>query len=164
MTMRRFLLLILCAGLPGSFARGASVDYTRDIKPLLKSHCYSCHGALKQEANLRADTAASLRKGGESGPALLAKEPVENHPIIRRITSADPATRMPQESKPLSAAEIALLKAWVEQGAVAPADEQPEVDPSKHWSFQPIVRPAIPTVKRADWVGNPIDAFIAADQ
>ena len=49
-----FLALVLsCAPL----ARGADVDYLRDIKPLLKHHCYACHGALKQEAKLRVDTA-----------------------------------------------------------------------------------------------------------
>jgi hypothetical protein len=118
---------------------------------------------LKQEAGLRLDTVASARKGGERGPALLAGRPAVESQIVRRITSGDPAVRMPQESKPLSAQEIATLTAWVEQGGVAPADEQPEADPRQHWSFQPVVRPPVPAVKRSDWVRNPIDAFLGAE-
>ena len=53
-------------------AQDASVDYGRDIKPILRERCYACHGALKQESGLRLDTAASLLKGGESGPAVVA--------------------------------------------------------------------------------------------
>ena len=53
-------------------AEETAVDYTRQIKPVLKSHCYACHGALKQQGNLRLDTAAAMLKGGDGGPALVA--------------------------------------------------------------------------------------------
>ena len=46
------------------------VDYATQIKPLLQARCYACHGALKQQAGLRLDTAASILRGGESGPAI----------------------------------------------------------------------------------------------
>ena len=54
---------------------------------------------------------------------------------------------MPPEGKPLTAEQIALLKAWIEQGAKAPADEKPETDPAKHWAFQPVQRPAVPALR-----------------
>ena len=162
--MRRAILtVLLCALLPVGAVRAADVDYLRDVKPLLKHHCYTCHGALKQEAGLRLDTAESARKGATDGPVLLVGKPAAESPIVRRITSTDAAVRMPQESKPLSDKEIAILTAWVAAGGNGPADEQPETDPKKHWSFQPVARPSVPAVKNAAWVRNPIDAFLAAD-
>src|SRR5690349_4479020 len=75
------------------------VDYLRDIKPILKERCFACHGGLKQQAGLRLDTGASIRLGGDSGPAAIAGQPASS-PLIARITSADPTIRMPSEGKP----------------------------------------------------------------
>src|SRR4051812_10583277 len=98
-------LVALCA----ASARGAEVDYLRDVKPLLKQHCYSCHGAMKQASKLRLDTGGSIRKGGETGPAVIIGKgkPLSESPIVRRITSTDPAVRMPHEGKPLTQQQIA---------------------------------------------------------
>ena len=68
---------------------------------------------------------------------------------------------MPPEGKPLSPEQIALVKSWVKQGALSPADETPEEDPSKHWAFVKPIRPKLPTVRNRKWVQNPIDALIA---
>src|SRR5215218_8105402 len=106
-----------------SAARGAEVDYARDVKPLLKQHCYTCHGALKQEAGLRLDTVEFARKGGEHGPALLAGKPPGESRIIQKISSTDAAKRMPREAKALTETEIATLSAWIAQGATGVADE-----------------------------------------
>jgi hypothetical protein len=65
------------------------------------------------------------------------------------------------EGEPLSPNDIALLKTWIDQGAAAPHEKPPE-DPRKHWAFRPPIRPALPAVRNAGWVRNPIDAFIAA--
>jgi hypothetical protein len=54
-----------------------------------------------------------------------------------------------------------LLRDWIAAGAPGPADERPEADPHDHWAFRPIVRPAVPLVRNAGWVENPIDAFVA---
>ena len=51
---------------------------------------------------------------------------------------------MPPEGKPLTAEQIAVLKAWIDQGAKAPADEKPEADPRSHWAFRNPVRPPLP--------------------
>lgn len=95
------------------------VDYARQIKPILKERCYSCHGALKQNGKLRLDTVALLKKGGKNGNAA-------NHLLIERVTDADESSRMPPEGKPLTAEQIALLRAWMAQGATGPAEEKPE--------------------------------------
>ncbi len=63
----------------------------------------------------------------------------------------------------MPAAQIAKLRAWIAQGAAAPANEQPESDPRTHWAFRAPVRPAVPTVNDPAWVHHPIDAFLAAE-
>lgn len=137
------------------------VDYVRNVKPILSTHCYACHGVLKSEAALRLDTAAAALKGGDSGPTLVPGKPDASE-LIRRVTSDDESVRMPAEGKPLSKDQIAILSKWIGQGARAPADEKPQLDPRQHWSFQSPVRPDVPSVEHRQRVRNPIDAFIVA--
>lgn len=136
------------------------VDYLRQIKPLLAERCYSCHGARKQEASLRLDTAAAAIHSGDSGAAVVPGD-VDGSELIRRVTSGDDAERMPPEGKPLKPEQVALLRTWIAQNATAPSDEHPEADPRDHRAFRPIVRPPVPKVADANWVRNPIDAFVA---
>ena len=141
--------------------------YEKTIKPLLGARCQACHGALKQESGLRVDTAAALRAGGDSGPALVPGDAAVSL-ILARVSDPDPATRMPPEgeAEPLGSAEVAALAAWIDAGAHGPADEQPEPDPRQHWAFQPRLRPELPAVSLPAWRGrvrNPIDAFLAHD-
>ena len=135
-------------------------DYLTQIKPLLRGRCFSCHGALKQESGLRLDTTSFIQRGGDSGAAVTKGKPGESL-ILSRVTSTDPDVRMPpaQESEPLSEKQIALLRAWIEAGAPAPADEKAEADPREHWAFQPVKRPTVPKEK-SEWGRNPIDAFL----
>ncbi len=72
------------------------VDYSKDIKPLLQSRCYVCHGALKQKASLRLDTVESMLKGGKSGAAILPGDPSHSL-LIQRVTSTNLDERMPPE-------------------------------------------------------------------
>jgi hypothetical protein len=141
------------------------VDYLRDIKPILSARCYACHGALKQRSGLRLDTAALLRQGGDHGPAISIGNSADSL-IIRHLTGSHGLRRMPPqtEGEPLTARQIGLIGTWVDQGAVAPADEKPEADPREHWGFRAPVRPAVPVVREPAWVRNPIDAFIGADR
>eukprot|EP00456_Euglypha_rotunda_P035726 TRINITY_DN274_c0_g2_i5.p1 TRINITY_DN274_c0_g2~~TRINITY_DN274_c0_g2_i5.p1 ORF type:complete len:1100 (-),score=288.09 TRINITY_DN274_c0_g2_i5:1287-4586(-) len=139
-----------------------TIDYLRQIKPILRERCYACHGVLKQEAGLRLDTAASAIKGGDSGAAIKSDAP-EGSLLLERITATDDTTRMPPEGEPLKPAEIAAFKGWILGGAKAPADEQPERDPREHWAFRTPTRPQVPRIAN-DWIKNPIDAFIAKEQ
>ena len=133
------VVLLSAAGLPAA----EPVDYVRDVKPLLKERCYACHGALKQKGKLRLDTVAAMTEGGRNGPAVDPGDPAGSL-LIERVADPDDTHRMPPEGKPLTAAQIALLKAWIGTGAKAPKDEQPEADPRSHWAFQPPKRPADP--------------------
>src|SRR5947209_4969820 len=139
------------------------VDYLREVKPLLASRCISCHGAIRQKARLRLDTADLLRKGGRSGPAVVPGKHAESL-LIERVTGAGGARRMPpaSEGAALRDQDIAILKAWIDQGARAPAEPIPP-DPRRHWAFQEPVRQAVPpSMPPSHWGRNPVDGFLTA--
>jgi mono/diheme cytochrome c family protein len=143
-----------------SAAADEQVDYLKEIKPLFAQRCVACHGALKQKAGLRLDTAASAIKGGRNGAAVEPGNPAGSL-LLKRVTAADESERMPPEGEPLTPPQLALLRRWIGQGAQAPANEEPEKGATAHWAFQPRVRPPVPVVRGAHWVRNPVDAFIA---
>ncbi|OWK36433.1 PSD1 and planctomycete cytochrome C domain-containing protein [Fimbriiglobus ruber] len=138
----------------------APVDYVKDVKPILRARCYSCHGALQQKGKLRVDSGDLLRKGGVSGPAVRPDTPGLSQ-LLLRVAEKDPEERMPPEGQPLTDKEIATLKAWVEQGAKVPLNDKPEADPRDHWAFRKPVRPVIPAPIGKAWGGNPVDALLA---
>ncbi len=158
----RWILFSVFVALVPVASVGAAVDYVKDVKPLLRERCYSCHGALKQKAKLRLDTVGLMLKGGEDGAVIERGKP-EKSLIIGRVTNSDPEERMPppHEGEPFTAAQVAMLREWIAAGAPAPADEKPETDPKEHWAFRPRVRPAVPSVANQKWVRNPVDAFIS---
>src|SRR3954470_1885831 len=114
------------ATLSAPLLAAAPVDYVRDVKPILKQNCYRCHGASQQKSGLRLDTAAALRAGGDSGPSIKTGK-VEDNLLLQVVTgTSDDVAQMPYKKPALPASDVATLRAWVEQGALAPADEEPE--------------------------------------
>src|SRR5262245_10109157 len=158
--MRLHLLPLLL--LTVNAAAADRVDYLRDVKPVLAQKCFACHGALKQQSGLRLDAVQLIRTGGDSGAAIVPGRPAES-PLLMRVSATDIDVRMPPEGEgePLDARQLAIVSSWIEQGAQAP-DEPLPPNPRDHWAYKSPVRPAIPTVKRMQWVRNPLDAFIAA--
>ncbi len=139
------------------------VDFARDIRPILATHCYQCHGADKQESGLRLDIVKGLVQGGNSGPAVMTGKSTESL-LIQAVSGAADVAKMPPKGPPLQPAQIELLSRWIDQGAKL-ADESSAGDPrrkSTHWSFQPLTHPRPPQVNGLAWVRNPIDAFILA--
>jgi cytochrome c553 len=144
-----------------------AVDYLRDVKPILRQHCYNCHGALRQNGGLRLDHISFIREGGDRGTALAAtgKESL----LVRALQAGEDSSRgdmerMPREAKPLSDEQVATLAAWIDAGAPTP-DEPLPTDPRQHWSFQKPVRPPLPPAgaEHPDWASHPIDRFLAAE-
>ena len=133
----------------------------RQVKPLLAGRCLSCHGVLKQEASLRLDTAASIRNGGDSGPAIKPGDSVASL-LLQRVTSDDESVRMPphESARPLTSEEVSILARWVDEGASFPEQEKPESDPKDHWAFRAVTRPS-PPLYRDPTSENPVDAFLA---
>ncbi|MEE3218607.1 MAG: c-type cytochrome domain-containing protein, partial [Planctomycetota bacterium] len=127
--MRHVLLLVSAfLLLANRTAATAEVDYIDDVKSMLRHRCFACHGPLKQESELRLDTAAAIRRGGDNGPAIKSGK-ADKSLLIEKVTAADPDARMPPEGDPLTKQQIEILKAWINAGGPAPADEQPEKDP-----------------------------------
>jgi cytochrome c553 len=154
--MKHILAVLLGGCLPFA-ADGAPVDYLSDVKPLLATHCYKCHGATQQKNGLRLDTAAAALKGGERGPAIKPGRS-EDSLLIQVVRGTHPeVTRMPYKRTPLEDAAISTLAAWIDAGAGAPENESP--DTAKHWAFIPPVRPPVPAVAAAK---HPVDAFVLA--
>jgi len=102
----------------GKLASGPNtVDFYRDVRPILEAKCYDCHQGDKAKAGLRLDSLASALKGGEGdGPGIVPYKPSKSS-MIERITSVDPDEIMPAKGGPLSAKEIEVLKRWIEEGA-----------------------------------------------
>ncbi len=144
-------------------AAGRKVDFTRDIRPILASRCYQCHGPEKQKAELRLDTRAGGLKGGEAGPVIVPGQSARSL-LVQLVVGMDPDKRMPAKGPLLTAEQIGLLRAWIDQGAVWP--EVPGavqvVAKVDHWAFKAPVRPALPAVRERGWPRNPIDRFVLA--
>ena len=156
--------LVLWGGLAGAGAAGGTARYEQSVKPLLRQRCVACHGALKQKGGLRLDTAAGLRRGGETGPAAQPGDSADSL-LLQRIAAEDPDERMPppHEGEPFTAGQRQVLQEWIEAGMPAPADEVPEADPRQHWSFGAVPPPILPPAIQARG-GNPIDAFLGSYQ
>lgn len=140
------------------------IDFIKDIQPILAASCYSCHGTDNQEAGLRLDARKTAFEGGDSGSVILKGDSAKS-PLIHLVARIDPEMVMPPEGEgdPLTAAQVGLLRAWIDQGAVWPDSVAvpKNAEPWRtHWAFQPINRPDVPPVKNSLWVRNPIDAFI----
>jgi mono/diheme cytochrome c family protein len=138
------------------------VDYLQKIKPLLGLRCTTCHGPLKQNGELRLDAAVLIRKGGDSGPAIKPGKPNKSL-LLDALLDRNGVSQMPAEGKPLNPKEIDLIRKWIEQGAVAPADEQIANDPRLHWAYRVPKRSPIPSPQQAGRVRNPIDAFLSVE-
>jgi len=130
-------------------------DFAADIRPILKTHCYSCHGPEKQEAGLRLDTKEGLEKGGASGPLFKTGDPKASL-IYRRITSDEDGAQMPMGFAPLSKKKTDAVAAWIAGGAKI-ADSGAE---ARHWAYVKPLKPVpkiIPDHRRG---AQPIDAFV----
>lgn len=91
------------------------VTFDDHIAPILKRHCWQCHGDGKQEAGLNLATYANAVKGGSGGAVLVAGRASSSR-LFQAVTAEDPAERMPPQNDPLPKEQIALLKAWIETG------------------------------------------------
>jgi mono/diheme cytochrome c family protein len=138
------------------------------IRPVLAERCYSCHsaGAKSIKGDFRLDTRETLLKGGGSGkPAVVPGNPAGS-PLIVSIKWADENFRMPPKAEHrLTPEQVADFEKWVLMGAPDPRTGGPTAAPAAntaktHWAFQKPKEPAVPAVKRAEWVKSPIDAFV----
>lgn len=132
-----------------------SVEFNRDIRPVLSDKCFACHGPdpSSREADLRLDTEQSA-KSDRGGHAAIVPGLVDQSDLIRRITTLDSAERMPPEhaGPPLTESEVQLLSRWIEEGAPW----------QMAWTYVPPRTHELPTIKNVAWPINWIDRFILA--
>src|SRR5260370_32482578 len=91
------------------------IDFSKEIKPIFEASCIKCHGRGRAKGDFRLDTRETILKGGESGPALVAGNSAESH-LIELVMGFDPDSLMPKKGSRLTAQEIGLLRAWIDQG------------------------------------------------
>ncbi len=92
------------------------IDFHADIKPIFEQRCFQCHGPHRPKGGFRLDNAASAWRGGDSGAALIPGDSTNSY-LIHLIAQLDPASVMPPEGEPLTAEQVGLLRAWIDQGA-----------------------------------------------
>lgn len=153
------LVLFACAVLP---ERGAALevpDFNRDIRPILSNNCFHCHGPDEEsrkggQDGLRLDTAEGARMDLGGGAFAIVPGQPERSELIARLVTPDRDELMPPPAsgKTLTAAEIDLLRRWIQAGAPY----------ARHWSYEPPRRPALPAVKEGSWAQGPLDRFILA--
>src|SRR3954452_14976590 len=105
------LALSLAPGAPAPAQPPKKIDFAHDIVPILKARCAECHTNGKYKGSLSLDTREALLKSKAAVPGQAAASE-----LIRRVSSSDPAERMPPKGPALSAREVDLLRAWVDQG------------------------------------------------
>lgn len=139
------------------------IDFRADVEPIFAKHCQSCHGAEKRESNFRLDLEGPAKAGGDFGEAAIVPGDGAGSPVVRYAAGLD--LEMPPEGPPLSAEQVGILRAWIDQGATWPQSPEGHDDSetltTDHWSFQELSRPNTPEVNDA-WISGPIDAFILA--
>jgi mono/diheme cytochrome c family protein len=146
-------------------APGPAPQFETDVRPILAARCFECHGADTQESKLDLRSVSAMLRGGRGGPVLVRGAP-ERSELLEMLSSGQ---MPPGKSQRLPAEQIALIRRWVEAGA--PAAEkviEPSLDAffspeeQRHWAFQPLARPKVPTVSRLDRARTPVDAFLLA--
>ncbi len=138
----------------------SQVDYLSQVAPILKKNCYPCHGARVQTNGLRLDSRQHALRGGDSGKPLIVPGK-SGHSFLFQVLSAtesDSFKRMPPSPTLLGAADIDLIRRWIDEGAQWPE----EVRSLQHWAFVKPVRPSLPKIEDQAWVRNPIDSFVLA--
>lgn len=150
------------------------LTFEKHVRPILKAHCFHCHGeAGVMEAELDVRLRRWLVRGGDSGEALVPGD-AESSLLIERMVSGE----MPPGDEQVASEEIAIIQAWIQQGAITARPEPESLSGGDYftqeersfWSFQPIRRPQVPipvaepddreTQKQIERLNGPVDAFI----
>ncbi|HTD85823.1 MAG TPA: DUF1549 domain-containing protein, partial [Candidatus Binatia bacterium] len=144
--------------LPAPAAR--TIDFVKDVQPILSGSCYNCHGLKRAEAGLRFDRRSDALRGSDNGAVIIAGKGSESL-MVHAVSGLRDDLKMPKKGEALTAEQVGILRAWIDQGAVWPDSASGEKK-ADHWGFKAPQRPAVPAVKNQAWVRTPIDNFIMA--
>ncbi len=135
-----------------------TIDFNRDVRPILSNFCFACHGpdagkrkGLSKPLRLDTEEGAFADLGGHS--AFVRGKPEECE-ALERVSTEDEQLVMPprKTGKKLTGKDVETLTEWVKQGAPY----------AKHWSYVVPTRPPLPSVRDASWPRNAIDRFLLA--
>ncbi|MFK7777518.1 MAG: hypothetical protein QM501_05285, partial [Gimesia sp.] len=115
------ILVMMQSGLAAE--KKAGIDFGKQIRPLLKQHCYDCHSQEGEESGLRLDFGANLLKGGDRGPSVIPGKSAESL-LFLSLSGQGKIPRMPHDLPPLKKSEISLIQQWIDQGAKIPESEK----------------------------------------
>ncbi len=145
---------------------GEELTFEAHVRPILKAHCFDCHGAEEEpKGKLDLRLARLMKRGGESGPAIEPGKP-EASLLLKRIKAGE----MPPGPAKVSAREIETLTKWIAAGAKTAREEPAEIgkglgitaEERSFWAFQPVKRPMVPISHLKSEVRTPIDLFVLA--
>ena len=156
------MLPAVCAGqdAPSSATpRLENVNFARDVRPILSSKCFRCHGPEEQESGYRLDRKEDAFHSGDSHAPNIIPGNGAQSPLIQFISGEVEGMQMPPEGKPLSTDQIDILRKWIDQGAEwsdSPLDNV--ADQLNWWSLRPLVTTAVPEARNG--ARNEGDSFI----
>ena len=171
--MRHLAVTVLFLASPLSAADKDIEFFEAKIRPVLVQHCYECHSAAAKEiqGGLRLDSRPGLRKGGETGAAVVTGKPGKS---LLMAALRHESIKMPPKG-PLPAEVITDFANWIRRGAIDPRDNPPTAREAARlswqvllasrrdwWSLKPVRAGAVPEVQDADWSMRPIDRFVLA--
>ena len=150
----RFVAFALLVTSGVTLAATPTVKFNRDIRPIMSDTCFRCHGpdARSRMAGLRLDIRQDATKVTKSGVTPIVPGDPAKSAIIERIFAENPAKIMPPKHahKDLTPAQKDTIRRWVAEGA----------EYEGHWAYEPLKKPAPPTLADSSLQRNPIDAFI----
>ncbi len=146
-------------------ASSAPVDFVRDIQPIFEASCVQCHARGKEKGGFSLETRADFLEGGDAGAPAVAGKSGESL-VVDMISGLDPETVMPKKGKRLTAQQVSVFRAWIDQGMPWPK----EVNFFKHepanLRARELAEIALPGAagKFANPVDRLVDASFAANQ
>lgn len=162
--IRRVAAGLVLASLP---VMAASVPtFEKDVRPILKAHCFDCHGEGETpKGGLDLRLRRLMVQGGEDGPAIVPGKP-DQSALLRLVSTGE----MPKRDKKLTPEQVAVLRKWIAGGARTARPEPSELpkgsgiteEERSFWSFQPIASPKVPKPSRSFRARTAIDSFLAA--
>jgi hypothetical protein len=150
------IAIAVIAAFAPTLKAGPTVDFNREVRPILSANCFKCHGIDDgaRKAKLRLDVRDTAIAPVKSGKIAIVPGAPDSSELVRRVFSSDPDVVMPPASThvTLTADQKRVLREWIGQGAPY----------ATHWAFVAPVQAPLPAVSRAEWVRNPIDRFVLA--
>ena len=152
----RFALLLIFAAWHSAFS-DSTIDFEKDIEPILRANCFDCHGTDAREGGLRLTNRNDALLPADSGSFAIVPTHPEKSSLIERLKTNDAAVRMPLDADPLSSVDITKLENWIRQGA-----KYPKANLTNHWAYEGPRKSALPNVQNRSWPINELDHFVLA--